>query len=95
MSRPFSISCSDIKYISINGNGEVMYVQSMWRQCFGSDVQILEMDGGVKKKKKKNPILTSIYKARATVVCRDSRMVCSVVPFILVLVLLLFYRCSS
>lgn len=57
--RPASLPRSDVKCISINGNDEVMYVQSKWQQDFGADVRILE-DGRVKK----IPISTSIYKAR-------------------------------
>ena len=60
VSRPSSLPRSDIKCISINGNGEVMYVQSEWEEYFGTDVRILETDGGVKK----IPISTSLYKAR-------------------------------
>lgn len=60
VTRPSSLPRSDIKSISINGNGEIVYVQSKWRDYYGSDVRILETDGGVRK----IPIPTSIYKAR-------------------------------
>jgi hypothetical protein len=60
VSRPPSLPRSDIKCISMNGDGEIMYVQAKWMHWFGYDVRIIDGDGRLKK----IDIPTTVYKAR-------------------------------
>lgn len=55
-----NITRSDIKSISMNKDGRLIYVQSKWKEWFGEDVRIIEKD----HKLTKFPVDTSVYKAR-------------------------------
>ncbi|KAI6758480.1 hypothetical protein HG530_010720 [Fusarium avenaceum] len=51
---------SDIKCMSLNGHGQVMYVQAAWKSDFGKVVNVIEDGDGVTKV----PVENDVYKAR-------------------------------